>query len=147
MEERGLTGASSTAPVPLLPESERAGEASERRCPGLSSACRSLFRLLVSLPPSGLSSAFRSLFRLAVSLPPFHLSSAFRSLFRLPVSLPPSCLCPGAAYWPNQAAARRDSGFRRLQTSALRSTGRTGMWAVGAERHGRPNSTDPRSVT
>ena len=55
MEERGLTGAASTAPVPLLPESERAGEASEKRRPGLSSAFQSLFRLPVSVlvPPIG----------------------------------------------------------------------------------------------
>lgn len=62
MEERGLTGATSTAPVPLLPDSGRAGEGEGEKTP------RPLFRLPVSPPPSGLSPAFPSLVCLPVSV-------------------------------------------------------------------------------
>lgn len=59
-------------------------------------------------------------------------------------SLLPSSLCTGASYWPNQAAARRDSEFRHLQTLASRSTeedGECGQWIQRGT--GRINSTDP----
>lgn len=82
------------------------------------------------------------------SLLPSGPSSVFPSLFRLPVSLfclPVSVLVPPIGQTKLQPDVTLGLGVCRPQPPGAQR--RTEMWAMGAERHGRPNSTDPRSIT